>query len=92
LEVVKLLLEKGEPFTAVNYKKQMSMFENLLHVATEHNEEEIAVHLLHNLGLRTQPFARTSTQFSSHQSQLLAIAARDNCFKIIRYLLSGIQR
>ncbi|CAM6022860.1 unnamed protein product [Sphagnum balticum] len=49
LEVVKLLLEKGEPFTRLNYEKQMSKFENLLHVATEHNEEEIAVHLLDTL-------------------------------------------
>jgi ankyrin repeat protein len=87
LKVVKLLLEKVEPLTPVNYEKQMSMFENLLHVATEHNEEEIAVHLLDTLGLRTQPFARTRTQFSSHQSKLLAIAARENYFKIIRYVL-----
>ncbi len=88
LEVVKLLLEKGEPFTPLNYDKQMSMFENLLHVATEHNQEEIAVHLLDTLGLRTQPFARTSTQSSSHQSKLLAIAARENYFKIIPYVLN----
>jgi ankyrin repeat protein len=87
-EVVKLLLEKGEPFTALNYEKQMSMFENLLHVATEHDKKEIAVHLLDTLGLRTQPFARTSTPFSSHQSQLLAIAARENYSKIIRYVLN----
>ncbi|KAH9560938.1 hypothetical protein CY35_06G135500 [Sphagnum magellanicum] len=88
LEVVKLLLEKGEPFTPLNYDKQMSMFENLLHVATEHNQEEIAVDLLDTLGLRTQPFARTSTQFSSHQSKLLAIAARENYFKSIPYVFN----
>ncbi len=66
----------------------MSMFQNLLHVATEHNKKEIAVHLLDTLGLRTQPFARTSTPFSSHQSKLLAIAARENYSKIIRYVLN----
>ncbi|CAK9275452.1 unnamed protein product, partial [Sphagnum jensenii] len=87
LEVVKLLLEKGEPFTPLNYEKQMSMFENLLDVATEHNKKEIAVHLLDTLGLRTQLFPRTSTPFSSHQSKLLAIAARENYSKIIRYIL-----
>ncbi|CAK9230076.1 unnamed protein product [Sphagnum troendelagicum] len=87
LEVVKLLVEEAKPFQLDNYKQQMSMFENLLSVATEHNEEEIAVHLLDTLGLRTQPFARTSTQFSSHQSELLAIAARENYFKIMRYVL-----
>ncbi|KAH9560916.1 hypothetical protein CY35_06G133300 [Sphagnum magellanicum] len=87
LEVVKLLLEKGEPFTPLNYKKQMRMFENLLHVATEHKKEVIAIHLLDTLGLRTQPFAQTSTQFPSHQSMLLAIAASDNYFRIIQYVL-----
>jgi ankyrin repeat protein len=87
LEVVKLLLEKGEPFTPLNYEKQMSMFENLLHVATEHKKKEIAVELLDTLGLKAEPLARTSTQFSSHQSKLLAIAARENYFKIIRYVL-----
>ncbi len=88
LEVVKLLLEKGEPFTPVNYEKQMSMFENLLHVATEHNKKEIAVYLLDTLGLRTQLLARTITQSSSHRSVLLAVAARANCFKIIRHVLN----
>jgi ankyrin repeat protein len=68
LEVVKLLLEKGEPFTPLNYEKQMSMFENLLHVATEHNKQEIAVHLLDTLGLKAEPLAQTSTQCSNHQS------------------------
>jgi ankyrin repeat protein len=87
LEVVKLLVEKGEPFTPLNCEKQMSMFENLLHVATEHNKKEIAVHLLDTLGLRTQPLACTITQFSSHQSALLAIAARENYSKIIPYVL-----
>ncbi|KAH8960380.1 hypothetical protein BDL97_06G129100 [Sphagnum fallax] len=86
-EVAKLLVEEAKPFRLDNYKQQMSMFENLLSVATEHNEEEVAVHLLDTLGLRTQPLARTSTQFSSHQSQLLAIAARENYFQIIRYVL-----
>ncbi len=85
---MKLLVEKGEPFTPLNCEKQMSMFENLLHVATEHNLKEIAVHLLDTLGLRTQPFARASTPFSSDQSKLLAIAARENYSKIIRYVLN----
>ncbi|CAK9275421.1 unnamed protein product [Sphagnum jensenii] len=86
--VVKLLVEKGEPFTPLNCEKQMSMFENLLHVATEHNEEEIAVHLLDTLGLKTQVLARTITQSSSHRSVLLAVAARENHFKIIRHVLN----
>ncbi len=87
LEVVKLLVEKAEPFTPLNCEKQMSMFQNLLHVATEQNKKEIAVHLLYTLGLRTQPFARTTHPFSSHQSMLLAIAARENYSNIIRYVL-----
>ncbi len=87
-EVLKLFLEKGEPFTPLNCKKQLSMCENLLHVATEPNKSEIAVHLLDTLGLSTQRFARTSTQFSSHLSKLLAIAARENYFKIIPYVLN----
>ncbi|CAK9224455.1 unnamed protein product [Sphagnum troendelagicum] len=87
LEVVKLLLEKGEPFTPLNSEKQMSMFENLLHVATEHNKEEIAVELLDTLGLKAEPLAQTSTQCSNHQSKLIAIAASENYFKIIRYVL-----
>jgi ankyrin repeat protein len=104
LEVVKLLVEKGEPFTPLNCKNQVSMFENLLRVATEHNKKEIALYLLDMLCLRTQPFARTSTpvytlglkaeplaqtstQCSNHQSKLLAIAASENYFKIIRYVL-----
>ncbi len=87
-EVVKLLLEKWEPFPHLNYEKQMSMFENLLHVATEHNEKEIAVHLLDTLGLRTQLLARTITQSSSHRSVLLAVAARENRFKIIQHVLT----
>ncbi|KAH8960313.1 hypothetical protein BDL97_06G126000 [Sphagnum fallax] len=86
--VVKLLVEKGEPFTPLNCEKQMSMFENLLHVATEHNEEEIAVHLLDTLGLKTQVLARTITQSSSPRSVLLAVAARENHFKIIRHVLN----
>jgi len=81
--VVKLLVQKGEPFTPLNCEKQMSTFQNLLHVATEHNKKEIAVHLLDTLGLRTQPLAHTNTQFSNHQSRLLALAARENHFKII---------
>jgi ankyrin repeat protein len=88
LEVVKLLLEKGEPFPPLNYEKQMSMFENLPHVATEHNKREIGVHLLDTLGLRTQLLARTITQSSSHRSVLLAVAARENPFKIIRHVLN----
>ncbi|CAK9275451.1 unnamed protein product [Sphagnum jensenii] len=88
LEVVKLLLEKGEPFTPLNYEKQMSMFENLLDVAKEHKQKEIAIHLLDTLGLRTQPFAQTSTQFCNQQSVLLAVAARENHFKIIRHVLN----
>ncbi|CAK9230835.1 unnamed protein product [Sphagnum troendelagicum] len=88
LEVVKLLVEKGEPFTPLNCEKQMSMFENLLHVATEHNEEEIAVHLLDTLCLKTQVLARTITRSSSHRSVLLAVAARENHFKIIRHVLN----
>jgi ankyrin repeat protein len=87
LEVVKLLLEKGEPFTPLNYEKQMSMFENLLHVATEHNKQQIAVHLLDTLGLKAEPLAPTSTQCSNHHSKLIAIAAWENYFKIIRYVL-----
>jgi len=88
LEVVKLLLEKGEPFTPLNYEKQMSMFENLLDVAKEHKQKEIAIHLLDTLGLGTQPFAQTSTQFCNQQSVLLAVAARENHFKIIRHVLN----
>ncbi len=88
LEVVKLLLEKGEQLTALNLEKQMSMFENFLHVATEHKQNEIAIHLLHTFGLRTQPLVRTITQSSSHQSALLAVAARENHFKIIRHVFN----
>jgi ankyrin repeat protein len=88
VEVVKLLVEEAKPFQLHNHKQQMSMFENLLHVATEHNEEEIAVRLLDTLGLRTQPFARTSIQFPNHRSKLLAIAASENYFKIIGYVLN----
>jgi ankyrin repeat protein len=66
----------------------MSTFENLLHVATEHNKKEIAVHLLDTLGLRTLLFTRTITQSSSHWSVLLPVAASKNCFKIIPYLLN----
>jgi len=87
LEVVKLLLEKGEPVTLLNCKTQVSMFQNLLSVATEHHKKEIAVELLDTLGLRTQPLACTKTQFSSHQSVLLAIAASRNYSKIIGYVL-----
>ncbi|CAM6047119.1 unnamed protein product, partial [Sphagnum compactum] len=87
LEVVKLLVEKGEPFTPLNCEKQMSIFEDLLSVATEHNKKEIAVQLLQILGLRTQTFAQTSIQSSSHESVLLAVAASKNYFTIIRYVL-----
>jgi len=88
LEVLKLSLEKGEPFTLLNCDKQMNMFEILLRLVTEHDKKEIAVHLLDTLGLRTQPLARTITQFSSHQSALLAVAARDNHFKIMQHVLN----
>jgi len=87
LEVVKLLVEEAKPFQLDNHKQQMRMFENLLSVATEHNKKAIAVHLLQILGLRTQTFAQTSTQSSSHESMLLAVAARENYFQIIRYVL-----
>ncbi|KAH9560937.1 hypothetical protein CY35_06G135400 [Sphagnum magellanicum] len=87
LEVVKLLVEKAKPFQLDNHKQQMSMFENLLSVATEHNKNEIALQLLQILGLRTQTFAQTSTQPSSHESMLLAVAASKNYFTIIRYVL-----
>jgi len=87
LEVVKLLVEKAKPFQLDNLKQPMSMFENLLHVATEHNKKEIALNLLDTLCLRTQPFARTSTPLSSDHSKLLAIAARENYSKIIQYVL-----
>jgi ankyrin repeat protein len=88
LEVVKLLVVKAEPFKLDNSKEQMRMLENLLHVATEHNKKEIAVELLDTLGLKAETLAPTSTQFPSHQSKLLAIAARENYFKIIRYVLN----
>jgi ankyrin repeat protein len=87
LEVVKLLVEEAKPFQLHNHKQQMSMFENLLSVATEHNKKEIAVQLLQILGLRTQAFAQTSTQSSSRESMLLAVAASNNYFTIIRYVL-----
>jgi ankyrin repeat protein len=87
LEVGKLLVEKGEPFTSLNCEKQMSMFENLLHMATEHNKKEIAVELLDTLGLKAEPLAPTSTQCSNHHSKLIAIAASENYFKIIPYVL-----
>ncbi|CAK9230866.1 unnamed protein product [Sphagnum troendelagicum] len=87
LEVVKLLVEKVEPFTSLNCEKQISMFENLLHMAKEHNKKEIAVYLLDTLGLRTQPLVRTITQSSSHESMLLAVAASKNYVTIIRYVL-----
>ncbi|KAH9560919.1 hypothetical protein CY35_06G133600 [Sphagnum magellanicum] len=87
LEVVKLLVEEAKPFQLDNHKQQMSMFENLLSVATEHNKKEIAVQLLQILGLRTQTFAQTSTESSSHESMLLAVAASKNYFTIIRYVL-----
>ncbi|KAH9560931.1 hypothetical protein CY35_06G134800 [Sphagnum magellanicum] len=87
LEVVKLLVEEAKPFQLDNHKQQMSMFENLLSVATQHNKKEIAVQLLQILGLRTQTIAPTSTQYSSHESILLAVAAQENYFKIIRYVL-----
>ncbi|KAH9560929.1 hypothetical protein CY35_06G134600 [Sphagnum magellanicum] len=77
LEVLKLLVEEAKPFQLDNHKQQM-----------KHNKKEIAVPLLQILGLRTQPFARTSTPFSSHQSELLAIAASTNYSKIIRYVLN----
>jgi ankyrin repeat protein len=86
-EVVKLLVEEAKPFQLDNHKQQMSMFENLLSVATEHNQKEIAVQLLRILGLRTQPLVCTITQSSSHQSELLAIAARENYSKIIPHVL-----
>jgi ankyrin repeat protein len=88
LAVVKLLVAKAKPFELHNYEEQMSMFENLLHVATEHNKKEIAVELLDTLASKAEPLAQTSTQSSNHHSKLLAIAARENYFKIIRYVLS----
>jgi ankyrin repeat protein len=88
LEVVKLLVVKAEPFKLDNSKEQMRMLENLLHVATEHKQNEIAVELLDTLGLKAETLAPTSTQFPSHQSKLLAIAARENYFEIIRYVLN----
>jgi ankyrin repeat protein len=87
LGVVKLLLEEGEPFTLLNCDKQMTTLENLLHVAIQHGYTEIAVFLLNTLGLRTQPLTHTNTQFSNHQSRLLDLAARENRFKIIQYIL-----
>ncbi|CAK9230867.1 unnamed protein product [Sphagnum troendelagicum] len=88
LEVVKLLVAKAEPFKLDNNKEQMHMLENLLSVATEHNKKDIAVHLLDTLGLKAETLAQTSTEFSSPQSKLLAIAASENYFKIIRYVLN----
>jgi ankyrin repeat protein len=87
LEIVKLSVEEAKPFQLHNHKEQMSMFENLLSVATEHNKKEIAVQLLQILGLRTQTFAQTRTQSSSHESMLLAVAASNNYFTIVRYVL-----
>jgi serine/threonine-protein phosphatase 6 regulatory ankyrin repeat subunit B len=87
LEVVKLLVEEAKPFQLDNHEQQMSMFENLLSVATQHNKKEIAVQLLQILGLRTQAFAQTSTQSPSHESILLAVAASNNNFTIIRCVL-----
>jgi ankyrin repeat protein len=43
---------------------------------------------LDTLGSRAEPLAQTSTQSSNHQSKLIAIAASENYFKIIRYVLS----
>ncbi len=86
--MVKLLVEEAKPFQLDNHKQQMSMFENLLSVATEHNKKEIAVELLDTLGSKAEPLVQTSTQSSNHQSKLLAIAASPNYFKIIRYVLS----
>ncbi|KAH9560934.1 hypothetical protein CY35_06G135100 [Sphagnum magellanicum] len=87
LEVVKLLVEEAKPFQLDNHKQQMSMFENLLSVATEHHQKKIAVELLDTLGSKAEPLAQTSAQSSSPQSMLLAIAARENFYKIIRYVL-----
>ncbi|KAH9560922.1 hypothetical protein CY35_06G133900 [Sphagnum magellanicum] len=86
-EMVKLLLEKGEPFTPLNCEKQMSMFENLLSMATEDDKKKRAIQFLQILGLRTQTFAETSTQSSSHESMLLAVAASKNYSPMIRYVL-----
>jgi ankyrin repeat protein len=83
LEVVKLLVGKAEQFKLDNYKEQMSMFENLLNVATEHNKKEIAVELLDTLGLKAEQLAQTRIECST-QSKLIAIAAQENYFKIIR--------
>jgi ankyrin repeat protein len=87
LEVVKLLVEEAKPFQLDNHEQQMSMFENLLSVATQHNKKEIEVQLLQILGSRTQAFAQTSTQSPSHESILLAVAASNNNFTIIRDVL-----
>jgi ankyrin repeat protein len=84
LEVVKLLLDKGEQRIGFNYTIQIGIFENLLHLATKH---EIAIHLLNTLGLRLETSTDTTRNFSCNQSRLLTSAAQNNHFKIIRYIL-----
>jgi hypothetical protein len=81
LEVVKLLLDKGEQRIGFNYNIQIGKFEKLLHLATKH---DIAIHLLNTLGSRMETSTDTTTNFSCNQSRLLTSAAQNNHFKIIR--------
>jgi ankyrin repeat protein len=99
LKVVELLLQqKGEeqpPLMELNYNNQMCMFESLLHLATEHDAQDIAILLLNALGSRAQSldgagaaFASTENSGSSdNQSRLLMLAATSNHFNIIKYIL-----
>jgi len=84
LEVVKLLLDKGEQRTGFDYNIQIGKFENLLHLATK---DEIAIHLLNTLGSRMETSTDTTTKFSCNQSRLLTSAAQNNHLKIIGYIL-----
>ncbi|CAN5967003.1 unnamed protein product [Sphagnum jensenii] len=84
LEVVKLLLDKGERRSGFNYNIQICKFEKLLHLATKH---EIAIHLLITLGSRMETSTETTTNFSCNQSRLLTSAVQNNHLKIIGYIL-----
>jgi ankyrin repeat protein len=84
LEVVKLLLDKGEQRAGFDYNIQLGKFEKLLHLATKH---EIAIHLLNTLGSRMETSIDTTTNFSYNLSRLLTLAAQNNHFKIIGYIL-----
>jgi ankyrin repeat protein len=84
LEVVKLLLDKGEQRSGFSYNIQIGKFEKLLHFATKH---KIAIHLLNTLGSRMETSTDTTTNFSCNQSRLLTSAAQNNHFKIIGYIL-----